>query len=105
MYVIYIETWLQIFPAEQIYIQAVEHYNLTILEKEILPFLQLEPMPNTTYTRLRAQQKMGHKNQAKAHKKGQVLPETRAILQELYGPYNMRLAKLLNDKKYTFDGS
>ena len=33
---------------------------------------------------------------------GQMKPETREILEELYGDFNQQLAALLNDKKFTW---
>eukprot|EP00058_Branchiostoma_floridae_P005306 XP_002590794.1 hypothetical protein BRAFLDRAFT_78209 [Branchiostoma floridae] len=102
LYEVYLRDWLSIFPRDQILVQRLEDHskdpNTTMTR--VLNFLDLGPVRkgadkdaifgfHTT-------------NSQKKHydSSGQMLPETRRILNEFYRPYNERLVKLLNNTDF-----
>ena len=45
----------------------------------------------------------GNTNTGLKNKVGEILPETKQILSDFYGPYNSQLALLLQNSKYLFN--
>ncbi|XP_035685602.1 carbohydrate sulfotransferase 15-like [Branchiostoma floridae] len=102
LYEVFLRDWLSIFPRDQILVQRLEDHskdpNTTMTR--VLNFLDLGPV------RKRADKDaifgFHTKNSQKKHydSSGQMLPETRRILNEFYRPYNERLAELLNNTHF-----
>ncbi|XP_078617471.1 carbohydrate sulfotransferase 15-like [Branchiostoma floridae x Branchiostoma japonicum] len=102
LYEVFLRDWLSVFPRDQILVQRLEDHskdpNTTMTR--VLNFLDLGPV------RKRAGKDaifgFHTKNSQKKHydSSGQMLPETRFILNEFYRPYNERLAELLNNTDF-----
>ena len=95
---IFIENWLRTFPREQLHFLRLEDYSeyrQTEMDK-LFEFLDLKPIPITVYT---------HKNQRrpKFSALGDMLPETRRILDNFFLPFNVALTELLWDKRFLWN--
>ena len=99
LYYVHIKKWLQFFPREQFLFLRMEDMitNFTSAMVKMLDFLQLG-------------QGVGEEmekwlTKANAHVTSvEMLPETKVLLNDLYGPYNKLLADLLKDERYTWPG-
>ncbi|XP_067945784.1 carbohydrate sulfotransferase 15-like [Watersipora subatra] len=97
-----LKDWLKVFPASQVHIVHFETYKQSELDSinKIFTFLDL--------TKVSPEEIIGQKiiSQSKAfagksyEKAGQMLPQTRKLLETFYQPFNKALAQLLGDDRY-----
>ncbi|XP_067945280.1 carbohydrate sulfotransferase 15-like [Watersipora subatra] len=99
LYVIYLEELFRFLPRESIYINQLEEYsaNQLVEAAKIMKFFGHQFNETDSDIVLTSEKKMnsGHKTN--------VLPETIKLLNDLYRPYNIRLARLLGDNKWLYE--
>lgn len=104
LYVLYIEQWLSVFPKNQflfINFDVFKKSPIEYIEKYVLPFLELEPYTDKVKVILKLieerenQQASSHDGELK-----DMRDDSLQLLNNFYGPYNERLASLLNDSSY-----
>ncbi|XP_078587473.1 carbohydrate sulfotransferase 15-like isoform X1 [Branchiostoma floridae x Branchiostoma japonicum] len=102
LYEVYLRDWFSIFPLDQILVLRLEDHSKdpqTTMTK-IFRFLQLETVKDGGDT-----EAIFGFNKRNSRKKndlrlGPMLPKTRRILDDFYGPHNHRLASLLDDERF-----
>ena len=98
MYSLFLEGWLDVFPADQLLVVRLEDYDAQ-LERHldlVLKFLGLPPPPDRSTWR-----RMLSKPRANRQMKGEpMLESTRDVLRTFYAEFNEHLAELLGDKRY-----
>ncbi|XP_041376875.1 carbohydrate sulfotransferase 15-like [Gigantopelta aegis] len=102
IYHVHLEDWLRLFPRDQIHIIRFEDYIHDVRQEmtRLFDFLQLRPVSTEE---MKAVLKLPVTNKRPTRKDGAKIhmkPETRDILETFYRPFNEKLAKLLDDKKY-----
>ncbi|KAL3891470.1 hypothetical protein ACJMK2_003732 [Sinanodonta woodiana] len=100
LYSIHLKEWLKVFPRKQIFIMRTEDYSKDIVGSllKIFQFLELDALPTTKIDQI---SNITHFYEGKLKKSaGNILPETRKILEGLFGPFNRQLAGMLNDTRY-----
>ena len=98
-YSVYIRKWMEVFPKQQLLFLKFEDYVLdpiASIEKNILPFLGLDPF-NTNIRRGLQQGQV--KNKARLHVR--LRNDTRKLLDDFYYPFNRDLETILG-KKFSY---
>ncbi|XP_008319035.1 carbohydrate sulfotransferase 15-like [Cynoglossus semilaevis] len=106
IYVVFLKDWLTVFPKERILIVRLEDYrvNLKAEFKKILTFLDADPFSEQLEEELIQIPIPSHLQSAdKLPQK--ILPSTRQLLYEFYHPFNDKLANLLDNKGFVWNGS
>ncbi|XP_060564069.1 carbohydrate sulfotransferase 15-like [Ruditapes philippinarum] len=101
-YIVHLKEWLKAFPREQLFIFRNEDYSADIkgTMRQIFKFLDV-PIPSETI--LDKMKSLSHFYETKSKKRaGPMLPETKAMLVELYRPYTEELAAFLKDERFSF---
>lgn len=104
VYVCYLREWLRVFP-DQVKVVALEDYSahqVTTLLR-IFSFLELDSPDIVKLSQFLNSSKTSNTRTDSAQKKGDMLPETRQILQDFYSPYNSQLAALLRDTRFLYN--
>ncbi|XP_076834843.1 carbohydrate sulfotransferase 15 [Brachyhypopomus gauderio] len=101
LYVVYLLDWLSVFSPEQILVLRLEDHaanrNHTI--HRVLSFLHLEPLTQQKEADITRSPASNARNPANRNL-GPMLPITKEILQNFYGPFNQQLAVLLDDSSF-----
>ena len=98
LYYVHIKKWLEFFPREQFLFLRMEDMvaNFTAAMAEIMDFLELKEVAHgemeSWLTKANAQVALSEKYLMQT--------ETKALLDEAYGPYNQLLASLLGSERY-----
>ena len=103
LYIIYIESWLEVFARKNLLVVNSDTLNahpVDQLEKFVFPFLELEPLSDAGRKSLNQLLLRGH-----LHKTTDTQPlvphsKTLDILRDFYKPYNERLAEFTNNKAF-----
>lgn len=106
LYHLYLEEWFKVFPRNQFLILRFEDYIKSPIEtinKQVLPFLGLEPYYRKTLEMLEVWEKQKKVYNSKSSFAQDMLPSTRRALHNFYKPYNRKLAALLNDTRYLWN--
>ncbi|KAK3592270.1 hypothetical protein CHS0354_022695 [Potamilus streckersoni] len=102
-YSLHLKEWLKAFPRKQMFITRTEDFGRDILGTlvQIFRFLRLEAMPTKDLYQI-AQE--GHYYiTSKKSRSGNILNETRILLNEYFNPYNEELAHILGNENYLWD--
>ncbi|XP_064602963.1 carbohydrate sulfotransferase 15-like [Liolophura sinensis] len=101
VYSVYIEDWFQLYPREQFLFLQSEDYGANVT-KSILNVFRFLDLDSPEKSKLHSIEESPNANtRSKKNKNlGDMLPETRTMLEKFYSPWNKRLAKLLNDSLY-----
>ncbi|ELU03066.1 hypothetical protein CAPTEDRAFT_92334 [Capitella teleta] len=104
-YVTFIQDWLSVFPREQFYFLRLEDYmaNKTKAIIEISRFLGTGELSKSYMKYLiSTDQYVANARSPEDMEIGDMLPETKLILQKYFDPWNKRLAALLNDSSFIY---
>jgi N-acetylgalactosamine 4-sulfate 6-O-sulfotransferase len=112
MYSEFIQTWLAFFPREQMLILRQEDLIDFPVESygNATTFLGLPPLP-TSAILVRQRSSVGNgtvvKKNTGNYGRGRktMLPKTRALLDDFYKPFNLKLAALLGDEKFEYSAN
>uniref|UniRef100_A0A061RGM4 N-acetylgalactosamine 4-sulfate 6-O-sulfotransferase n=2 Tax=Tetraselmis sp. GSL018 TaxID=582737 RepID=A0A061RGM4_9CHLO len=98
MYVEFLDDWVKHFPREQLLFLRNEDYAAATKEHltAVFSFLGLREPAESEWASINSLPK---RNQ---QEKDGMLPETRAMLEKFYKPFNNRLADALNDNRFTW---
>ena len=103
MYAIFVETWLSAFPRSSLHFVLFEEYiqnpNQYIREK-IIPFLGLNPFDTRAENYLKAMSNDVVNRGSDVMQPKKMWAKTRDVLDELYAPFNDRLATMLKDERF-----
>ena len=101
MYSEYVETWQSFFPPDQFLVICQEDIKTAPRPTfdRITTFLGIPPLTDKV---LFPDGKGEMKQSNSGGKYKQMLPETRALLDEFYAPFNEKLAFMLNDERFRF---
>ncbi|XP_064601113.1 carbohydrate sulfotransferase 15-like [Liolophura sinensis] len=101
VYSVYIEDWFQLYPRDQFLFLQSEDYGANVTKSilNVFSFLDLV-IPEESKLHNIAKQPHANRRSKKNRNLGEMLPETRALLEKFYSPWNKRLAKLLNDNRF-----
>ena len=111
LYHYYLSEWLGVFPAQQLLSINFKHWghnSSDVLNNHIFPFLGLPKLSgfNEIHMNLRYNMVVRRSRPKKDGRsvpiwhQGDMLPETRKLLQDFYAPHNRKLAKLLDDDSF-----
>ncbi|XP_078669303.1 carbohydrate sulfotransferase 15-like isoform X1 [Branchiostoma floridae x Branchiostoma belcheri] len=102
LYDVYLRDWFSIFPLDQILVLRLEDHSKDprATMTKLFKFLQLAAVKDDDDTD--AIFGLHKRNSRKKNdlRLGPMLPKTRQILNEFYGPHNRRLASLLDDERF-----
>ncbi|XP_064601112.1 carbohydrate sulfotransferase 15-like [Liolophura sinensis] len=103
VYSVYIEDWLQLYPRDQFLFLRTEGYGANVTESivSIFKFLELD-IPDGSQLQSIEEKPNANTRSKKNTNLGEMLPETRALLEKFYSPWNKRLTKLLNDSRFSW---
>ncbi|XP_021340530.1 carbohydrate sulfotransferase 15-like [Mizuhopecten yessoensis] len=97
LYAVYLKDWMDIFPRKQLLVLSLDEYstNPSMTMLKIHKFLDLRDIGNVATT-------AKHHNERRPSTRavGQMLNETRHILEQFYKPFNDALFLLLNDTRF-----
>ena len=103
VYICYIRDWKQVF-GDEIMVISLEDYSShpqpTLIR--IFNFLGVSKPDNEKLRAFLHGSKKSNSRRKSALLKGDMLPQTRKILQEFYGPYNRELARYLQDTRFLY---
>ncbi|XP_071476475.1 carbohydrate sulfotransferase 15-like [Diadema antillarum] len=102
LYLFYVKDWIRVYGRSGVHVMTLEdwHADTAGEYRKLLRFLQLRDLTEEQIKRITAR-KSQNVNSRKAG--GHTMwNSTRQILDDFYRPYNVRLARFLNDTKYTF---
>ncbi|KAK7468150.1 hypothetical protein BaRGS_00036614 [Batillaria attramentaria] len=102
LYPVVLEDWLRIVPRRQIFFSRFEDYakNRTKVLGDVFKFLELDPVDSAT---MQAFFNVSHvAGKGKNYLFGPMLEKTRALLQDFYQPFMLRLADMIGDKRFSW---
>ncbi|XP_064642972.1 carbohydrate sulfotransferase 15-like [Lineus longissimus] len=101
LYAVYIHDWLRIFPRAQFLFVKTEEYKEDTANhiKKAFSFLKASEPSTTVMDRIKEYESVNTQEKIKSQM-GQMLPETRKLLDRFYEPFNQVLAELLQDEKW-----
>lgn len=100
IYICYIQDWLENF-GDNLFVLTLEEYHENAKETlfEVFDFIGVRVDREKLETFLKSSETLNQRRE-NAVKQGNMLEETREILQNFYRPYNLMLARYLQNKKY-----
>ncbi|XP_033756442.1 carbohydrate sulfotransferase 15-like isoform X2 [Pecten maximus] len=100
LYAVYLEDWMDVFPRQQFFVVSLDEYsvNQTIVASRIFKFLDLSDVPEKISSSTHYNKNMWHGKAV-----GDMLNETRLLLEQFYKPYNQALSLLLNDSRFLWE--
>lgn len=104
LYHIFLRDWLKVFPKSNLLILKYEEYiknPIMVLEKKVLPFLELEPFTAKIKYYLKVMNKIGLRGN-KSYLQMQMRNDTRKLLESFYREPNNLLVELLDDEYYNY---
>jgi N-acetylgalactosamine 4-sulfate 6-O-sulfotransferase len=98
MYYIFLNDWFQVFPRSHFHIIQADKYYRDIPRtlKKVFNFLGVRSLSRSELDLLK------EVTIRKSRKGPSMLSKTQVLLDEFYRPHNNKLAKLLNDKSFTW---
>lgn len=107
LYYLHIIKWLSVIPRKQFFFIRSEDFfrNPQEVLKKVFEFLELSPISNQTRLESFLKFKDLNENEHKEYSNQDTafLDETKLLLGNFYGPYNRKLADLLQDKRFLWD--
>ena len=103
MYAVFVETWLSVFPRENFHFVMFEEYTKDpnrYIRTKLIPFLGMRAFDEDGEKYLAELNNQIINRSPDVTKPKKMWKKTRDILDKVYKPYNIRLAKLLNDKRF-----
>nr|XP_054757794.1 carbohydrate sulfotransferase 15-like [Lytechinus pictus] len=103
-YAVFLRDWLRIFPRDQILVLRLEDWQSRCTSKlrEIYRFLELSPLKRSGLSFICGAEKIRTNAQMKK-RVGEMLDETRTLLNNFYSPMNAELSELLNSMKFLWN--
>jgi N-acetylgalactosamine 4-sulfate 6-O-sulfotransferase len=94
MYHIFLDDWFHVFPRSQFFTIRAENYyaNMPSTLNDTFNFLGVPPHSDLS--------SLAHGNIKHVIKREAMWHKTRTLLEDFYGPFNDKLALLLNDTQY-----
>ncbi|XP_064602186.1 carbohydrate sulfotransferase 15-like [Liolophura sinensis] len=101
MYSVFMKDWLRVFPREQFFIIRTEEYadNPRDVLQELYKFLGLGMLSDSHITKILSKKK-ANTRRVKDKLLGDMLPETRVLLNNFYRSFNEELVTLLRDDQF-----
>ncbi|KAK3770225.1 hypothetical protein RRG08_064335 [Elysia crispata] len=102
MYSVFLKDWIRVFPKRQILLVSFEHYIKYKVEtvSAVWSFLELEPAPEKTLDKLRKKAPVNNQNNV-YETVGDMLPETRSLLEQFYKPFQEELLDMIKTGTFT----
>ncbi|CAL1530082.1 unnamed protein product [Lymnaea stagnalis] len=104
LYHVYLQEWLSLFPGSQVHVVRLEDYAslpLTTI-KHVHRFLGLRVLSEQEDMGVIEKPRLNTRRQSD-RQLGGMLPKTQQLLDAFYRPYNVALAKLLNDDRFLWE--
>ncbi|GFN84158.1 sulfotransferase [Plakobranchus ocellatus] len=104
LYSVYLNEWLSVFPRDQILVIRLEDYSAKPLTtiRQVNKFLGLKSLSEEEAEDV-LEKPVFNRRRASDKKLGKMLPETRDLLKQFYRPYNVELARLLQDERFLWE--
>ncbi|KAK7506614.1 hypothetical protein BaRGS_00002089 [Batillaria attramentaria] len=101
LYSEWLEQWLEVFPITQILILRNEDYakDMATTLNAVIDFLGLSKLSEEEMKKI-TQMDRSFTRSEKEKKVGDMLPETRSLLEDFYWEYSMKLSKILGDVRF-----
>ncbi|GFN89273.1 hypothetical protein PoB_001577900 [Plakobranchus ocellatus] len=97
-YSVFLKEWFKVFPRSAFHVTTMDEFSsdMALTLERVMEFLGLEKLPDTQMeTILKSRRRNVTKN-----KRGQILPETRKLLEDFYRKCSEETAELLGDDKF-----
>ena len=106
LYYFHIRSWLAAFPKDQLLVIRMEDYSRDTAStlQNVYSFLGVKYLDEQSIQNYISQTKPRNANEKSYVDNGDMLDETKEMLMRFYRPYNAKLAEILNDEKYMYDG-
>ncbi|XP_046381809.2 carbohydrate sulfotransferase 15-like [Haliotis rufescens] len=103
IYHIHLQDWMKVFPREQIYVVHFEHYikHMPDTLAGVYNFLEVDLLSDQEMQRI-AEHKIQNQRPLSGQKLGDMLPETKTLLDKFFKPFNAQLATLLDNDVFTW---
>lgn len=103
-YAVFLRDWLRIFSRDQILVVRLEDWQqrCTTVLRDIYRFLELSPLRRTELSFICSGERIRVNTQMKRHM-GDMLDETRTLLNNFYAPMNAELSRLMNDTRFLWN--
>lgn len=97
VYHVHLKEYFRVFPREHILVLKLEQFskNTTESMKQVFSFLGLASVEKSQLRKIADPDKHANTRTKKAQKVGDMLPQTRTLLEDFYRPHNEELVKLL----------
>lgn len=102
-YSVHLKEWLKVFSRDQMFITTTEDFSRNIPKTllQVFRFLKLDPIPTRDLYRIAS---MPHFYNTKGKQSaGEIMEETREMLNAVFKPYNQELVDILHDEKFNFN--
>ncbi|KAL3864864.1 hypothetical protein ACJMK2_006514 [Sinanodonta woodiana] len=101
LYSVYLDDWLRVFERNQILILRLEDYavNREHTMKNIFKFLKLRDLSSEKMKYI-LEKPIENQRSIYNHQLGNMLPETRKLLDDYFSPFNKHFAELVNDQRF-----
>ncbi|XP_060583714.1 carbohydrate sulfotransferase 15-like [Ruditapes philippinarum] len=95
----HLKEYFRVFPRNQVMVIKLEDFsnNTVSYMENVFSFLDISKLNRTFLQKISDPSQHANKRKAKERKKGEMLPETREMLENFYRPHNYILAKLLGE--------
>ncbi|XP_060068353.1 carbohydrate sulfotransferase 15-like [Ylistrum balloti] len=100
LYAVFLKDWMDVFPRKQLLVISLDNYSAnqsTVLSK-VFKFLGLRNFESRRTKRTRFNQRRPSSRQI-----GDMLNETRLVLERFYRPFNKALSLLMNDTSFLWE--
>ncbi|XP_071832653.1 carbohydrate sulfotransferase 15-like isoform X2 [Apostichopus japonicus] len=101
IYSTFLRHWLDVFPREQFFITRINEWqeNCPKVLQNLFTFLELDDVDERTLSSM-CGGRAKNSNKKAVRKIGEILPETKMLLQDFYAPYNDEMVRIMNDSRY-----
>ncbi|KAK2875986.1 hypothetical protein Q8A67_020082 [Cirrhinus molitorella] len=105
LYVVFLLDWLSVFSRDQLLVLRLEDHasNLTLSMSRIFRFLRLAPLSDQRQRQI-SRRPASNTRHASDRNLGPMQTITRELLTLFYAPFNQKLAEVLRDESFTWDG-
>ncbi|XP_060575704.1 carbohydrate sulfotransferase 15-like isoform X2 [Ruditapes philippinarum] len=100
VYHLHLKEYFRVFPREQVMVIKLEDFsnNTYSYMKQIFSFLEISTLKAKDLQKIADPNQHANKRRKKDKQAGEMLPETRKMLENFYRPHNDLLSKLLGEK-------
>ncbi len=105
LYYVYLNDWLKVFPHHQVMVIKAENYyaHTVAVVKSVFRFLGLSQPTPELMEAIDSSLPVNTRRHDPDRSLEPMLPETKALLDDFFRPFNKRLAKLLKDPRFLWE--